>query len=248
MKKRIILISGTVLLILLFSLIFVVMNQHDTYSHVEERHTENSLPPPPPAPPPAPPPSDLPRSEKSLDQLLQEMEIGAIAFNAPSRLNISDSQQIQLLLSLSEPMEQLQEQVQASGETIGANIKVSNRMEARLTGTMFNISAVTPEVQAISKSLPTEWRWEVSPIKEGNYNLHLTLTALLEVDGRETPRTIRTFDQIISVEVTTSQRIKGFINDNWRWFWAVILVPLFGWVISKLKKLVSNKEENNSKE
>lgn len=123
MKKRIILISGTVLLILLFSLIFVVMNQHDTYSHVEERHTENSLPPPPPAPPPAPPPSDLPRSEKSLDQLLQEMEIGAIAFNAPSRLNISDSQQIQLLLSLSEPMEQLQEQVQASGETIGVVVK-----------------------------------------------------------------------------------------------------------------------------
>lgn len=245
MKKRLILTTVAVLLVLLFiSLIFIVSIQQDTYSYAEEPPVEDS----PPPPPPAPPPPELASPYKSLDQILEEMEIGAIAFNAPTTLNINDSQQIQLLLSLSEPMEQLQEQVKAKGETIGANIKVSNRMEARLTGTMFNISAVTPEVQAVSKSLPTEWRWEVSPIKEGNYNLHLTLTALLEVDGRETPRTIRTFDQVISVKVTASQRIKGFINDNWRWFWAVILVPLFGWIISKLKKIVGKKEVSNTKE
>lgn len=229
---------------LLISLYFVVTKQQDSHSYVEEPPVESSLP----LPPPAPPPTEIPPKEKSLDQILEEMEIGAIAFNAPSTININDSHQIQLILSLSEPLEQLQERLHSGGQSIGANIKVSNRMEARLTGTMFNISAVTPEIQAISKSLPTEWRWEVSPLKEGSYNLHLTLTALLEVDGRETPRTIRTFDQIISVEVTASQRIKGFINDNWRWFWAVILVPLVGWVLSKLKKLVGKQEANNSKE
>lgn len=58
-------------------------------------------------------------------------------------------------------------------------IKVSNRMEARLSGYQFKITAITPEIQAVSQQQITSWSWEVIPKKEGDHNLHLTISALL---------------------------------------------------------------------
>jgi hypothetical protein len=87
-----------------------------------------------------------------VDSLLEEMEFGTIAFNAPTNINIDDSPEIQLLLSLAETVEQLKQSITEEGEIIGANIRVNNRMEAYLSGYMFQITAITPEIQAVSKN------------------------------------------------------------------------------------------------
>ncbi len=180
--------------------------------------------------PPLPPPPD------NIDKLLNEMELGAIAFNAPTNINIDDSAQVQLLLSLAETIEELKQSIAEEGEKVGATIKVSDRMEARLSGYMFQITAITPEVQAVSKVLQTEWKWEVHPKKEGKHKLHLTLTALLEINGRSTPRAIRTFDKVIEVNVTVTQKISLFFENNWQWLWAAILLPVAGWLWKRRKK------------
>jgi len=172
----------------------------------------------------------------NVDKLLNEMEFGAIAFNAPTNINIDDSPQIQLLLSLASTVEALKQSIAEEGERVGATIKVSDRMEARLSGYMFQITAITPEVQAITKSQETEWKWEMHPKKEGKHKLHLTLTALLEIDGRNTPRTIRTFDKVIEVNVTATQKISLFFKNNWQWLWAAILLPVAGWLWKRRKK------------
>lgn len=86
------------------------------------------------------------------------MEFGAIAFNAPTNINIDESHQIQLILSLAETAEELKQSITEEGEKVGAAIKISDRMEARLSGYMFQITAITPEVQAVSKSQQTEWK------------------------------------------------------------------------------------------
>jgi len=179
--------------------------------------------------PPSPPPSN------NVDKLLNKMEFGAIAFNAPSNININDSSQIQLLLSLTETIEEMKQSINREGEKIGASIRVNDRMEARLTGYMFQITAITPEIQAVSKSHETEWRWEIHPKKEGKHSLHLTLTALLEVDGHSTPRAIRTFDKDIEVTVTKTQKFMNFFKNNWQWLWAAILVPIVGWLWKRKK-------------
>ena len=181
----------------------------------------------------APPPDSSPTS--NVDRLLNKMEFGAIAFNAPKNINIDDAPQIQLILSLANTVEELKNAIAEEGEKIGASIKVSDRMEARLSGYMFQITAITPEIQAISKLQKTEWKWEVHPKKEGKHRLHLTLTALLEIDGRSSPRTIRTFDKIIEVDVTTTQKISIFFKNNWKWLWAAILVPIAGWLWKRRK-------------
>lgn len=105
---------------------------------------------------------------------------------------------------------------------------------------MFQITAITPEIQAVSKRQRTEWKWEIHPKKEGKHKLHLTLTALLEIDGKSTPRTIRTFDKVIEVNVTATQKTSLLFKNNWQWLWAAILVPVVGWLWKRRKKQLTN--------
>jgi hypothetical protein len=187
------------------------------------------------APPPSESPVVSPTTPNSVDRLLDNMEFGAIAFNAPASINIKNSQQIQLLLSLAETVEDLKQSIVKEGEKVGATIRVSDRMEARLTGYKFEITAITPEIQAVSKSQETEWRWEIFPKTEGKHNLHLTLTALLEIDGQSTPRAIKTFDKKIIVTITKTQKFVTFFKNNWQWLWAAIFVPVVGWLWKRKK-------------
>ncbi len=172
---------------------------------------------------------------RSIDKLLDEMVFGAIAFNAPVNINIDDSPQIELFLSLTEAVENLKQSITEEGDKVGATIKVSDRMSARLSGNGFKIITITPEIQAVSKYQQTKWKWEIHPKKEGRHKLHLTLAVLLEINGYNTPRAIKTFDKIIEVNVTVPQRIGFFFKNSWQWVWGVILIPVVRW-FWKLKK------------
>ena len=165
----------------------------------------------------------------AIDGILEKLAVGNIAFNAPQTMNLHNTALIQLKLGLTTPTEELKRLIEAEGEKEGARIQVSDRMEARLTGPNFAISAITPETQAVSRSAITEWKWEVKPNSGGRQNLHLTLSAVLNIDGAPTPRVIRTFDKIIEIEVTWDQRVRSFFENNWQWLWAAVIIPLFGW-------------------
>lgn len=175
---------------------------------------------------------ELPKAQArpTVDDLLASMDSAAIAFNAPTSLTIDETRQVQLLLGVGETVEELESALREEGERLGGEIQASRLMEARLTGRGFEILAITPEVQAVSKLQRTEWKWDVRAREGGPQALHLTLTALLEVDGQRTQRALRTFDRTIDVEVTLGQRLGGFLQGNWQWLWAAVLVPLAGWL------------------
>jgi hypothetical protein len=153
-----------------------------------------------------------------------------LAFNAPSAMNIGDTAQIQLLLSLEESIDELKRAIEGAGSREGAQIAVAERMEARLSGANFRITAVTPEEQALTSTGRTEWRWEVQPTLAGEHPLHLSLSAVLRVDGASTRRSIRTFDKTIVVQVTLARQAADFVGNNWQWLWAVLVVPVAGWL------------------
>lgn len=170
-----------------------------------------------------------PEAPPDIDALLAQMQLGNVAFNTPEQLYLKQTALIQLLLSATTAVEALKLQLNAQGTPTGAQIKISDRMEAKLTGPAFDITAITPETQAVSRSENTEWKWDVVPRSTGTHALHLTLSALVEVNGETTPRMIKTFDRDIVVEVTAAQRVTGFVSENWQWLWAAILVPLATW-------------------
>lgn len=211
--------------------------------------------PPRPMPPPRdqppvmmPPPEDQPPPDffSAIDRILERMELGNIAFNAPRLMNLHDTAIIQLMLGFETEIEELKQIIEAEGEIDGERIRVSDRMEARLSGPNFAITAITPELQAVSRIEVTEWKWEVKPMSQGRQNLHLTLSAHIGVDGTSTSRVIRTLSKDIKVEVTRRQWIGSFIKKNWQWLWAAILVPIAGWLWKRWNKAKADASRSDS--
>jgi len=172
----------------------------------------------------------------TIDQILNSMEFANISFNAPDSININESALIHLVLAVEETIDNLKKLIEAEGEKIGARIRVSNNMEARLTGYNFQITAITPEVQAVSRKGTTEWKWEIKPKEGGEQTLHLTISAVLNVEGTSIPKTIRTFDRKIDVKITMIHRANAFLTNNWKWLWTALLVPFLLWFWRKIKK------------
>ena len=202
-----------------------------------------ALPPSPaPANPTAPPtrsgspPRAEPSRTETVDEVLTRLEVANIAFNAPKSLRLHESTEIHLLLSMKESIEQLQSRITAAGEKEGAKVRISNQVSARLEGPGFTITKVTEDLQAVSRTERTEWKWEVTAMKQGLLRLHLTLSIPVQINDKEIPRTIETFSRTIEVDVTWPEWTRAFIANNFHWAWGAILVPLAGWLIRKWRR------------
>ena len=170
-----------------------------------------------------------PRASTSLsfvDDMLSNFEWGNIVFDTPKKIGFEEPKVIELLLSPTKSIQELQSSLKSSEETESARIRISNRMEANLSGTGFRIEAIVPQEQAVSRGETTQWKWEVTPTKDGGQTLYLTLSTIINVSGKEVPLVVRTFEKTIEVDISTGQRISAFVDGNWQWLWATILVPL----------------------
>lgn len=166
-----------------------------------------------------------------VDHILEKMPFGIIAFNVPTKININETKVIELLLTPNEDLRQLKSAVKSEGEKIGANIKITNEMEAHLAGDMFTITPVNHyEKQAIFHEKSTRWLWEVSPKQTGLHHLYLTLNVFVYTDDHSAVRTIRTFNEVIGVNSTARQQLTNFFEHNWQWLWATVFLPISGWL------------------
>lgn len=196
-------------------------------------------PPHPKAEPPdeaGPEPEPPPTSTQVIDKIVKGLEWGNIVFNAPTSIRFKETETIELLLSHSVSIQELQTQLEKANQIESASVEVSNRMEARLSGTGFQIEALFPEVQTVSSKGVIQWKWYATPTEHGLQHLHLTLSAILTVSDRDAPFVIRTFDRTIDVEISLAQRASGFFSKNWKWLWAAILVPIVGYLWRRYNK------------
>jgi len=191
-------------------------------------------------PPPAPARAEIsPAAVKLVDEILRELDWGNIAFNAPATMRYAQPRPVELLLSPALSVTDLQEKLHQKVGAQSAHIQVSNIMEAQLTGTGFTIEAQRPALQAVTSQQITRWVWRVTPTELGRRTLHLTLSAHLDVAGRDAPLVVQTFHRAIQVDITIRQRISAFIQNNWQWLWAAVLVPVAGylWKIGKGRRV-----------
>jgi hypothetical protein len=177
-----------------------------------------------------------PSSVGLVDESVRQLDWGNIAFNAPASMRYAQPQVVELLLSPSLSVADLQAQLQQQVGAESARAQISNRMEAQLTGGGFGIEAQMPDLQAVTSQQTTRWTWKVTPTGHGPQTLHLTLSAHIDVAGRDAPLVVRTFDREIRVYITIPQRVSGFIQKNWQWLWAVIVVPIAGYLWRRRKK------------
>ena len=187
----------------------------------------------------------LPLSSVGLvDQSVSQLDWGSITFNAPASMRYAQPQTVELLLSPSLSVADLQAQLQQKVGAESARVQISNRMEAKLTGRGFAIEAQEPDLQAVTSQKSTRWRWKVTPTGHGPQTLHLTLSAHIDVAGRDAPLVVRTFDRDIQVNITIPQRGSGFIQKNWQWLWAAIVVPIAGYLWKRRRKSPGRSKPN----
>lgn len=185
-----------------------------------------------------------------VDQLIENASQGNIAYNTPSSMALDETQTIQLLVSPSLSVEELEKQVQAtsaSSQVEGAQIKISPRMRAELEvgdPDSFVIQPLheNPE-QLVSNVEPTEWKWLIQAKKEGRHVLTLTVYRLVEYQGKEYWRA-KSYQKDIHVNVTLPALVRRF---DWKWLiglaFPAVLVPLFWrWVDQRGKTRGSRKK------
>jgi hypothetical protein len=167
---------------------------------------------------------------------LDALKPASIAFNTPSELRLDEQEAVRLLVSRDKTIEELQAQIDdAIGDKEGATIKVSDVMIASLTGLDFDIERTSDARQPVLSRGETMWGWSVEPTEPGTQSLHLTLTALLDVNGKEETYTVKTFDRTWTVVVPWPDRVTGFAGENWQWLWTAIFFPLAAIVWRRLR-------------
>lgn len=183
---------------------------------------------------------DLPQEvqvpEEMLDDSFPEFQMGNIVFNTPDTMTFGETRGIQLLLSPTQTIAELEAQLQESGALRQRRIRISKVMEASLSGKGFKIDPLTTTLQFVNPKGVTEWRWEVTALESGQRKLYLTMNAILEVDGKELPHTIQTLHEVIEVRITWQQHVSGFVAENWKWLWTAIVVPFVGWLWERRKQ------------
>lgn len=158
-----------------------------------------------------------------------------VAFNTPTELHVDEQEAVRLLVSREQTIEELQKEIEAAGKTEGHQIKVSDVMIATLTGLDFDIERTSDARQPVSSSGVTMWGWSVEPTEPGTRSLHLTISALIDIDGKEETLTVETFDRTWTVVVPWPDRVTGFAGENWQWLWTAIVLPLAALVWRRLR-------------
>lgn len=172
----------------------------------------------------------------AIDRILDGLPRANVAFNAPATLQLEEPAVVQLLLSGRRSIRILKRRLTELGVKAGATIKASDSMEAHLSGSGFKIEAITPAVQLASGSGVTEWKWEVEPTKTGTRRLHLSLSALVDLKGKESAYTVRTFERTLEIDVPLRERLTGFVEANWQWLWTALLIPAGGWFLRQRRR------------
>ena len=187
-------------------------------------------------------------SLRLVEEIVNNLEWGNIAFDTPKKMKFEEPKIIKLLLSPTKSVQELQSSLKSHEQIESARIQISNKMQAKLSGPGFKIEVLDPQEQAVSIGKTTQWRWQVTPTKDGDedQNLYLTLSAIINVSNQKSLFVIQTFDKTIKVEVSVSQRISTFVAGNWQWLWASILVPLSPFIWKRYQRKRDKKQPPNN--
>jgi len=192
-----------------------------------------------PSPPiPAPRPEAITDRFDEVDAALGDLVVGRVAFNTPERMQFGESRTIALIaspaLDAATLSTELRDRIGGTDQIAVEMLQIAPLMEAQLEGApAFEITALTPTRQPVSRASPTEWRWAVRAAQTGTHTLHLTINAIIIVAGERYPRSLDVLNRDIEVDITVVQRVGMFVDNNWQWLLGTVVIPLGIWLWSQ---------------
>jgi hypothetical protein len=185
-------------------------------------------------------------TKTSADEVLNQLTLASVAFVIPDRATLGDRLKAELLIDFTEAAKDLERKLSLEGTTASGEILVSKIVTAKIFAPEFSVINITPEKQALSKLSNTKWNWELVPLKAGNHEVTLSISAHVKVDGTSAERYIGTYNKRIAIKVTPTQVMGSWFNRNWQWLASTLIVPFAIWRWQKRKRRKEAEEELNS--
>ena len=168
----------------------------------------------------------------ALDAFVAHMKTASAALRAmPARVELGQRIDVRLRVSPRSSETELRQRLQAPGATVDTGTaRIAPRMKAQLiVPDGASVAVVGSDEQAVRDDEDTEWRWTVTPGASGDLPIRARLTAPVTIDGKETAFDVRTFEASVTVFVTPTTRVVGFVERNWQWLWTSLLLPVWAW-------------------
>jgi len=211
------------------------------------------------APSMTPPPTNS-GSAPSLDEQMSQIDAimkrtleASIAYNTPGSMILDQTATIELLLNPALSPEALSTQVTEAGQVTSTSVQTTPRMKAMLFAeneTAFDIKPIhdNPE-QLISATDTTRWAWLVTARKSGPQRLTLIIYRLIEYNGQDYWREIKTYKADIEIKVTMLQHVEAL---DWGWIIGILVsaiaIPAFWRWYDNRRKQNSPKRKGSPKE
>lgn len=209
-----------------------------------------AAPPPPPregsaaqaVPAPSAPPAGGEFAD--VDTALKNLVISRGEYVAPDAMEIGRPQPVTLELG---PAQQVLDDIsrlksERGGQAGGGDVPTAPLMRAQLTGVGFDVDPKDGVDQWVSLASPTTWTWQVTPVDGEDWfprfstkrALNVALSAVLNIQGAEHPRVIKTWEKTITVAVGWPDWLHKAVDvgkDVW-WAW-LLLVAIAGYVLHR---------------
>ncbi len=157
-----------------------------------------------------------------VDGIERQLKVGSVVIGNPNNIERDEIKKVYVVLDVKKEMNDLFLLLPSEYQRHGEKVKVSNRMQAILNSQYFDINSETPEIQAVETVKSVKWEWSIKPKPEsqGDCELAITLSALINLQGQSTPKVLNTYSRKIVVSVSTSSIIWVFFQENMGWLWA----------------------------
>ena len=190
-------------------------------------------------------PSDKSK-DNNLEADLAQLTQGLLAYNIPMKMMVGETYRGIVSITRSKDDSVLFEGLESNKDDfVTEDIQVSAITEVTLKDNAspknFNIAPVHGRKElGTDDSTNTVWKWNITPLKAGNNELHLTATAKLIrfVQGSTviTYENIDIFDETITVETSVLTTVSMFFQEYWQWLITAIFIPLIGWIFNSYFK------------
>jgi len=171
--------------------------------------------------------ADKPEWYEVLEEELKRFPIGKVVFNPPDTMKVGVRERLEVRISR-DSNTNLVTALKGQGIAQIENIKVSELMKVRVSGSDFNIIQLNEEEQFVSSQEFTEWAWDITPKTSGKKVLYLHVTLRIKLPFGEEKKDHPVLDKKINVKINPVYSAGIFISIYWKWIATVLILPLVG--------------------
>jgi putative surface-exposed virulence protein len=166
----------------------------------------------------------------AVEEALKYLREGRIIWNPPSEMELGRTETVVARIT-NDIAVNLTEGLRGRGVPQPEQIiNTSCYMEIKLYGDNFKITSIMPDVQPVRGSGYTEWSWYVTPLESGEQKLTLVASIILVIDNKDRSQGLKPHEQIITVTVSPQHTVTEFLNENWKWLAATLVIPIITWL------------------